>query len=166
MPKGDYARMHLNLLMPRPLMFQVPFILLIFCSLNTGAQQFIGKNKSSIINEYNRPGHNRIIAKDSFLVLTYTVTEAGTVDKLLSFNEADSCIAEKYVSSSPNTYKLLLDSIIAQKKFEWRKINENQYVSKFSDRLMIELPVKKDDNSFTVFHAEWTRELYNMLTGK
>ena len=49
------------------------------------------------------------------------------------------------------------------KKFEWNKINENQYISKFEEKLMIELPAENYDHSFSILKVEWTKELYELL---
>lgn len=153
--------------MPRPLIQVILFIsFTTLASLSIRAQEFIGKNKTSLVDKLNKQAGKSmaVSTKDSLLIISYS-NDAGSFQKILSFDEAGNCKAEKYLTASADNYKVLLESLIAEKKFEWKKLNENQYVSRFKDQLMIELPVKKDDHSFTVFYAGWTPELYKMLTG-
>ena len=60
-------------------------------------------------------------------------------------------------------YKKYLNDLLNQKEYAWKKINGNQYVSKFASHLMLELPFDKDDFTFTLFRASWTKELYDIL---
>lgn len=77
--------------------------------------------------------------------------------------DTGKCITEETVSACESCYRKYLDRLLAMKKYEWKKINENQYVSRFSDYLMIE--IQQDDNefSFTLIKTEWTRPLYEMM---
>jgi hypothetical protein len=58
-----------------------------------------------------------------------------------------------------------LKRILDKKNFDWKKLNENQFISKFEDRLLIELPVDEKDLSFSIFKAEWTKEIYDLMKG-
>ena len=47
--------------------------------------------------------------------------------------------------------------------YQWKKINESQYVSRFEDYLLIEWQQTGTEFSFTLIKTAWTRELYNMM---
>jgi hypothetical protein len=56
--------------------------------------------------------------------------------------------------------------LLAKEKYVWKKINENQYISKFEDKIMIELPTENKSNSITIIRTDWTKILYDILAGK
>jgi hypothetical protein len=56
-----------------------------------------------------------------------------------------------------------LNKVLEKKGYQWKKINENQYISSFSDQLLIELPVEKKEFYFTIYRAQWSREVYDIL---
>ncbi len=79
------------------------------------------------------------------------------------FDESGRCKSETIITRCDSCLSRLLQAALAQKKYEWKKINENQYISKFEDKLMIELPPENPDHSFSFLRVDWTRELYDLL---
>ena len=103
---------------------------------------------------------------DSTIRMTIKTNGANTVTHTYKFDKAGKCIMEKVVTTCDSCYKGLLNDLLKQGKYQWKKINENQYVSRFEDKLMVELPVEKNDFYYTIFWTDWNRTLYDMLTGK
>jgi hypothetical protein len=89
----------------------------------------------------------------------------GNIEICLRLNKSDKCIMEKILAASVTDYRHYLQSVVTDDKYEWKKINENQYVSKFDQYLMLETPPNNDVNSFTILRTKWTKEMYKLLTG-
>lgn len=101
---------------------------------------------------------------DSTLILQ--LNEAGQIRQTIFGFDAVSgkCSSEKQIASGKKEYNKLLQDLLSQKSFGWKKLNENQYVSKFSVQMLIELPQEENDYSFIIFRTKWTKELYDLLT--
>lgn len=82
------------------------------------------------------------------------------------FDEKGKCKAMQVSSNSDSAAKAKLNAWLSNQSYHWQQVNENQYVSDFSSRLMIELPPVTSNFSFTVLRMEWTRELYDLLMKK
>lgn len=101
----------------------------------------------------------------SLLTFAYNDAAAGMVQLKFRFDGDGKCFFEEYEATCDSCMKNVLKSILAKEKYGWIKINENQYVSRFKEYLMIELPVENGDYSFSVFRTEWSKQSYKMLTG-
>lgn len=106
--------------------------------------------------------------KDTTDELVYTSTgPANEQTKIIySFDSLGKCIREKVIAGCDTCMYSKLQSILNIQSYKWKKINENQYVSRFEDRLMIELSVNKQEHSFYIHRMEWTQLLYDILLGK
>jgi DUF1680 family protein len=82
------------------------------------------------------------------------------------FDKKGKCNQEKIESSCPSCFSSNLQTILDIKKYHWKKINENQYVSDFESKLMIELPTEKNVFAISVLRMDWTRVLYDILMEK
>ena len=151
-------------------MYRVILMLLLFPA-TCFSQNFIGKNKMEIIKAmpdqlqaYDSLA-NTFSDKDSLITFT---TYAGTsryTDFSYQFDRMGKCQIEKIKSGCESCFNDQLDKILEQKNFEWKQINGNQYVSKFSDQLLLEIQTDKNAFSLSILRTNWTRELYTMITG-
>lgn len=100
--------------------------------------------------------------------LVYTTKGPGNeqTEIIYSFDSTGKCIREKVTASCDSCIYKKLQSILNIQSYKWKKINENQYVSRFEDRLMIELSINKEEHSFYIHRMEWTQLLYDILLGK
>lgn len=135
------------------------------------SQNFIGKSKAQVKKYLQRQ-----IAKNDSLTITLTDTDSvllfsiksGKVlpaDFIYSFDKSGKCRSEKVMAGCDSCFNKFLNAALAEKKYEWKKINENQYVSKYAARMMIELPPENKDFSYVILRTQWSRQLYTMLTG-
>lgn len=46
------------------------------------------------------------------------------------------------------------------------KLNENQYISKFEEKLLIELPTENKTNTIRIIRTDWNKVLYDIMKGK
>jgi hypothetical protein len=138
------------------------FLLTGSCSLQ--AQDFInmpyGKAEAALRKAY--PGENKQPAvdsrKDSILVRVNSLSQL-----IFVFDEKGLCMTETINTRCDSCHDGYLKNILDKKKYSWKKINENQYISRYEDNLMIELFPEGDIRTISVLRAEFTRELYDLL---
>ncbi len=139
------------------------FLLLPFATL---AQERLDKSRSDLKNELQQGAKamkGTFKETDSSLVYILNDTRLGEVQMIYQFDKKGKCSSETFKATCDSCIKGLLTRMLSRSSYEWKKINENQYVSKFSDRILLELPVEPDDYSFTLFRAQWTKEVYDLL---
>lgn len=81
-----------------------------------------------------------------------------------TFDSNKKCISEKVTAYCDSCYKKYLNELLSKKKFGWKRLNENQYISSYKWELMIELPVREEKSLFyDLLKVDWNRETYSML---
>jgi hypothetical protein len=146
-------------------------ILLLFLLLpfTVTAQDKFDKSKNQVKKELDQfvadnPGQKMSVTQTDSTVNLYRMDpKAGLVQITYGFNKNDKCSQETVKASCDSCIRSLFRSVLDRSSFQWKKINENQYVSKYEDRILIELPVDPDDYSFMLFRAQWTKEIYDIL---
>ena len=144
-------------------------ILLLLLPLSVLAQNRIDKSKKDVKEELekyvaeNRSYKPSLGETDSSITLTLNDPLARQVSFRYAFDITGKCNAETILASCDSCIKRMLRSVLDQKSFQWKKINENQYVSKFEDHLLVELPVENNEFAFTIYKAQWTKEIYDLL---
>lgn len=96
--------------------------------------------------------------KDSILVRVNNLTQ-----QIYVFDEKGLCLTETTITRCDSCHDGYLKVVLDKKKYNWKKINENQYISRFEDNLMIELFPEGEIRSFSVLRTDFTRELYDLL---
>ena len=134
------------------------------------AQQHIGKTKAIVkkslqLEAKKVPG---ALLSDSGTVLSYSLKQgtSSTVNFIYRFNKAEICISEQVTGQCDSCFKNQLNKVLADTKYGWKKINENQYASKFSEKMVIELPGNTEDNSYMILRTDWDEAMYKLLTGE
>ncbi|MBL0068476.1 MAG: hypothetical protein KA428_09015 [Chitinophagaceae bacterium] len=152
-------------------MKKASLVLLLLFPVIGFSQHFIGKSKPQVMKELQKQ-----IVKNDSLTITLTDTDSGLVysikaqkvlpaDFVYSFDNTGKCQSEKVIAGCDSCYKKFLQKVLAEKKYDWKKINENQYISKYESRMMIELPTDNKNYQYTILKTEWTKELYDILNG-
>lgn len=95
---------------------------------------------------------------DSILVRVNNQTQLIYV-----FDKQGLCVTETTNTRCDSCHDGYLKIVMDKKKYSWKKINENQYISRYEDGLMIELFPEGEIRSFSILRVEWTRELYDLL---
>lgn len=151
-------------------------MILLLCIFVTGssyAQTFIGKNPEKVMKMLNKydagSGFEKPVITRQDSSITMMVKGTGSIQTTFVYRFSRSsgkCISEQVKASCDSCYKKYLDDLLAQKKYHWKKINENQYVSSYSHRRLIELPVDPADFSYLILETGWTKKMYNLLMNK
>ncbi|MFM2138752.1 MAG: hypothetical protein RJA57_1059 [Bacteroidota bacterium] len=143
---------------------------LLLCSIPSFAQKEFGKTKSEL-NRFlkqetalrNRQGPT-IQTSDTSLTLTITESGGRTTRFTYSFSRRTGrCIAKRTESECDSCYRNYLYSLLQNKSYGWKQINENQYVSAFAAKLMLELPAEEGPLSFFLYYNNWSKAFYELL---
>jgi hypothetical protein len=145
------------------------FVLLPFSGFS---QNYINKTKAQVKKELND-----YISKNDTLNASISETDTATIlsvkgpktlpaDFIYRFDKAGKCKSEKIMAGCDSCFTKYFQAVLDRKKFEWKKINENQYVSNFAAKMLIELPGDDKNFSFIILRTDWTKEMYDLLTGK
>ncbi|MBI3138443.1 MAG: hypothetical protein HYZ15_07655 [Sphingobacteriales bacterium] len=102
------------------------------------------------------------VSVDTIRVLWKGPAGART-EYIYAFDDNHLCFSETIITHCDSCLTGYLQQVLDKKNFGWKKINENQYISRFADNLMIELSADEALHSFSVLRVDWTRELYDML---
>ncbi|MGQ0737766.1 MAG: hypothetical protein ACT4OJ_01785 [Bacteroidota bacterium] len=151
-------------------MRHIIFILLLYFPAIAFSQKYFDKSKSEVKKELeaymldNKAIKPVLTETDSTLVLAVNDPAAQPASFIYGFDKTTGqCNYQRTVARCDSCYKKYLNNLLGQENYDWKKINENQYVSRFADRLLLELPVEANDYSFALFKTQWTRELYDLL---
>ncbi|HMK27985.1 MAG TPA: hypothetical protein VK483_18285 [Chitinophagaceae bacterium] len=150
------------------------FIILISLLLPaTGfSQLYINKTKSQVKQELNKRFLKKdsisasITETDSTLLLKIRGAGVTEADHIYGFDRSGKCSTEKIVTWCDSCHEKLLQQLLADKKYNWKKINMNQYVSDFSESLFIEVQVMDDVYSFTILKFSLNKKMYDFLLEK
>lgn len=136
------------------------------------AQININKSKASIIKEttdYQKKNSSYSIdtnETDSTLWIVEINPEKNRTEHLLQFDKANKCMLESFQFKCDSCYNKKLSELLAIKKYNWKKINGNQYISNFESRLMIEVLYEETSKILKIIRTDWSKLLYDMLSGK
>lgn len=153
-------------------MFKYLLIFVGIIPLASSGQESIGKPKEVVKSELetwkkaNAGSFPGISDGGSTISLAIKDPGYGQVRFIYTFDKSKTCISIKTIALNDSARNNYLNNMLEKKEYEWVKLNGNQYISKFSDKLMIELPGDPKNHSVTVYRAEWNQEIYNMLLKK
>jgi len=146
-------------------------VLFLLFPLTGFSQNFIGKSKTQIRKELQKQIEKNdslkiiLTEKGSELVYTIKPVKVLPAEFIYGFDKNGKCRSEKITAYCDSCFNKFLQDVLKQKRFAWKKINGNQYVSKYRAQMMIELPAENKDFSYTILKTAWTKELYKMLMG-
>ena len=136
----------------------------VFFSLDTCAQaKLLGRSRSEIENKVRNDPYPGYQITDSTISYFIPGDDQLFIRVICHFSEAGKCNMIVVSSSYPPAYREYLAAVLAEKKYKWRKINGNQYVSKFRKRLLLETDPDLSINQFRILPTSWTRKTYRML---
>lgn len=151
-------------------MHRIFFLFLLHLPVAVSAQKYFDKSRGDVKKELekyvldNKSINPKLTETDSTLVLAVNDPTAQPARFIYGFDKSTGqCNYQRTIASCDSCYKKYLENLLGQKEYQWKKINENQYVSKFADRLLLELRVEDNDYTFTLFKTAWTKELYDIL---
>ena len=133
------------------------------------AQLYINKTKSQVKEEIGKNffGKDNISATisetDSSLVMKVRGKGTTEADYTYNFDSSGKCNTEKTVTWCDSCHEKLLQNVFAMKKYGWKKINANQYVSKFSEGMLLGTHVANSLYSFSIVRTNLNKKMYKFL---
>lgn len=103
---------------------------------------------------------------DSTFTIIKTDADKNQEKILLEFDRDGRCQSQLHTFNCDQCYKQQLEELLGIELYKWEKLNENQYISKFEARLMIELPTENKKNTINIIRTDWSKVIYDMLKGK
>jgi hypothetical protein len=150
-------------------MWRYVILLLLLAPMTSFSQGFINKNKKQVIKilgKYDAGAEfstHDITETDSTVQLFIKDAAGKGTTFIYYFDKSNRCHTEEIKASCDSCYKTYLQGVLDKKKYQWKRINENQYVAGYKHQLMIELPAEKNDFSYMILRTSWTKKLYEML---
>jgi hypothetical protein len=146
----------------------VLFFLILLC-ISSPAQLYINKSWNEVKRELEKR-----VAKNDSLQTTLTETDTSLVfsfkdpkvlpsDFIYSFEGQGKCTRETIIAYCDSCYNKFLKNALSHKQFEWIKLSDRMYVSKYSKKLMLEIAANNKDHSFTIRRMKWNRSAYRAL---
>ena len=145
------------------------FVLLPFMGIS---QTFINKSRKEIkkeLAEYSVKNDNletSLTETDSSISMLVTDPRTLRAKFIYSFDKSGKCISEKTIAWCDSCLGNYLEAALNRTKYGWIRLNENQYISKFSEKMMLETPIDENDHSFLIFRMDWSKMIYDMLLKK
>ena len=153
-------------------MIRILIVCFLLISTAGFSQNFIGNSRTQVLkklNDYiqkNDTLNAAVNDLDTAIILKVKGVPSLPVDFIYKFNKAGKCISEKTIAYCDSCYHKYLNAALGNKKYGWKKINGNQYVSNYASQMLIELPVNELDFSFVILKTAWSRDMYKMLKGQ
>lgn len=150
-------------------MRQILLVLLLLISATGFSQQYINKSKSDVKKKLDKSPVNldgistRITETNSSITRNLQGPGEISTDEVYLFDSSGKCSSEKIISNCDSCFDRLLKAVLDQKKYEWKLINANQYVSKFSAGLFLEMQGVNNIYSFTILRTNLDKKMYDFL---
>jgi hypothetical protein len=144
-------------------------LLFLLLPLNLFAQEHLGKSRTEVVSSLkkfvaNNPSMEpKLNETDSTIDLTVKDPKFLTTSFSYTFDSTGTCVIEKVRSACDACRGYWLKAVLDKKDYDWKKINGNQYISKFTNQVLIEIPIEDKDYTFMMFKAQWSKEMYDML---
>ena len=150
-------------------MTRLVVILFALSYTTASAQMYINENRQWVKRELEKQASKndsitvRISETDTSILYSFRDPKVRPADFLYIFDESAKCIEEKTIGYCDSCFNKFLGSALNRKQFQWTKINDRLYISKYSKKLMLEIPVNNKDHSFTIRRMKWTKGSYRTL---
>lgn len=150
-------------------MLRLLIILCLLLPLKGLSQSYINKSKKQTLTRLAKydagAGFEKPVIVQTDSTVSMQVKGSGGLETnfIYRFDKNGKCLMEETRASCDSCYKKYLQAALDQKKYRWKKINENQYISVYSKKRMIELPPEGNEYSFTILRTGWTKKLYDLL---
>ena len=129
------------------------------------SQNYINLSKEEVKKQLHSYINKNDLAKTSITETDTTlVIKEHSAASTYRFDKKGKCLSEKIIADSDASFKQNLQMVLDQKKYGWKKINGNQYISGFAEKLMIELALGQNDFTFIILRTDWSKEMYDILT--
>ncbi|MER3465270.1 MAG: hypothetical protein C4329_13510 [Chitinophagaceae bacterium] len=114
-----------------------------------------------------------IIKKDCFQCeMTETDSTISVLSKdstalpalfIYHFTENKKCYKEESIAHCKPCFDKYLATAPGKKEYEWVKVDDKHWVSKYPEKLILEITDDQKDYSFIIYRMNWDKGLYSKL---
>jgi len=150
-------------------MFRIIIVILLLLPATGFSQLNINKTRSQVKQELgNTFGKEKnmtadITETDSTIVMKIRGANTIEADHIYSFDKSGKCSTEKTITWCDSCHEKLLQQLLADTNYKWKKINMNQYISSFEAGVFVEIQMTDNTWSFTIFRTNLSRKMYDFL---
>lgn len=132
------------------------------------SQNYIGLTRWSVRQRLKTASvkNSPIETTDQYVVLHIKDSSFQPASFYYYFDKRGKCYQEKSVTFCDSCYIKYRNQLLDRKKYEWVKINDTVYVSKFSRKRTLELHPNQHDRTIDLFKTPWKREEYEQLLAR
>ncbi len=148
---------------------QLLLVLLLLPVCAAFSQSMIGHTRSVVrthLKRYIRQ-HNftnsKIEERADTMLLNVKEKDLAAVEFRYIFNANRWCIAEQKTTCCEQCMSTLMTDILGSKRFEWNKINDSTYISKFSKKRLIKVTQTNETKRVDIHKIKWSRQQYETL---
>jgi hypothetical protein len=147
-------------------------IMLLYCFLLPASlafsQKYIGLTRWSVRQKLKTASvkNSPIETNDQYVVLHVKDSAFQPASFYYYFDKRGKCYQEKSVTFCDSCYNKYRNQLLNRKKYEWVKVNDTVYVSKFSRKRTLELYPNQQDRTINLFKTSWKREEYEQLLAR
>jgi hypothetical protein len=133
------------------------------------SQGFIGRSKKGTVRTLQAESkksnfkQSPVETNDQYVVLHVKDSSFQPASFYYYFDERGKCNQEKTISFCDSCFIKYRDELLNRKQYEWVKINDTVYVSKFSKKRMLELHPNQPDKTMDLLKISWTKAAYHQL---
>lgn len=134
------------------------------------AQGFVNLNKAesrSYLAKFSDKEKLQTISGETDSTLTFLIRDSAkqNFDLVLHFDTQGKCDKETRTLSCDSCYQKMVAATLSNKKYQWRKVNERTYVSKYSKGLVLTM-LAGGSFSFVIQRSELGRKEFKHRFGK
>jgi len=134
------------------------------------AQGFINLNKTGSKNylaKFSAKEKLQTATAETDSTLTFLIRDSAkqNLDLLLHFDALGKCYKETRVLSCDYCYQKMVNNTLSNKTYQWKKVDDKTYVSKYSKGLVLTL-LAEGTFSFVIQRSELGRKEYRRQFGK
>ena len=134
------------------------------------AQGFINLNKTGSKNylaKFSAKEKLQTATAETDSTLTFLIRDSAkqNLDLLLHFDALGKCYKETRVLSCDSCYQKMVNNTLSNKTYQWKKVDDKTYVSKYSKGLVLTL-LAEGTFSFVIQRSELGRKEYRRRFGK
>jgi hypothetical protein len=127
----------------------------------------LGKDREKLKKIYSESGQpGRFLETDSTISIILNPGSQGEISHTYYFAESKSANILRYQTACISCYEKDLENILSNEDLGWKKINGNQYVSRFGKKMLLETDPGSNRTSFRIMRTGWTRKSYRLLLGE
>lgn len=131
------------------------------------AQGFINLSKTGSKNylaKFSAKEKLQTATTETDSTLTFLIRDSAkqNLDLVLHFDASGKCYRETRVLSCDSCYQKMLNNTLSNKRYQWKKVDDKTYVSKYSKGLVLTL-LAEGNFSFVIQRSELGRKEFRRL---